>query len=255
MDNTNCLDDYTSELKMSLNWKDTEQKEKMCRRKPGRMDERSKAAGSRKSSVKNSDTRVCVGSNPTTVGKRFEHDKTEPSAGKFCHTETLIQDDSPKQKQTKDSQRHPWLIAGRFKSAQKRRYQAKTCGTRKYAWVWTKTFWNGWHKPFSRLHLGIEKVTQWKGHKSKEKMCRRKPGRMAERSKAPGSRKSAVENSGTRVCAWVPIPPLGKRFKHDKPEPSADKFCHTETWIQDDSSKQTKTKDSQRHWVVDSRAV
>ena len=48
---------------------------------------------------------------------------------------------------------------------------------------------------------------------------------------------------------------VGKGFKHDKPEPSADKFCHTETLIQDDSPKQTKTKDSQRHWVVDSRAV
>ena len=38
------------------------------------------------------------------------------------------------------------------------------------------------------------------------KKCRRKSGRMAERSKAPGSRKSSVENSGTRVCAWVRIP-------------------------------------------------
>ena len=62
---------------------------------------------------------MCVSSNPTSVGKRFEHDKPEPSADKFCHTETLIQDDSPKQKKTKDSQHHPWLIAGRFKSAQK----------------------------------------------------------------------------------------------------------------------------------------
>ena len=68
---------------------------------------------------------MCVSSNPTSVGKRFEHDKPEPSADKFCHTETLIQDDSPKQKKTKDSQCHPWLIAGRFKSAQKKDTQQR----------------------------------------------------------------------------------------------------------------------------------
>ena len=74
-----------------------------------------------------------------------------------------------------------------------------------YAWVWTQIFSNGWHKPFSRLHLWNEKFTQRIGHKAKEKMCCRKPGRMAERSKAPGSGNSSVENSGTRVCAWVRI--------------------------------------------------
>ena len=49
--------------------------------------------------------------------------------------------------------------------------------------------------------------------------------------------------------------PVRKRFEHDEAEPSADKFCHTGTSIQDDSPTQKKTKDSQRHWVVDSRAV
>ena len=33
---------------------------------------------------------------------------------------------------------------------------------------------------------------------------------MAERSKAPDVRKSSVENSGTRVCAWVRIPLLSE---------------------------------------------
>ena len=95
----------------------------------------------------------------------------------------------------------------------------------------------------------------WKHTEQKEKMCRRKPGRMAERSKAPDSRNSSLENSGTRVCAWVRIPLLSdKRFEHVEAEPSADKFCHTGTSIQDDSPKQKKTKDSQRHWAVDSRA-
>ena len=78
---------------------------------------------------------MCVGSNATPVRNRFERDEAEPSADKFCHTGTSIQDDSPKQKKTKDSQRLPWLIAERFKSAQKRRYPAKTYNTRVCAWV------------------------------------------------------------------------------------------------------------------------
>ena len=60
MDDTNSLADYISELKMSLNWKHTEQKEKMCRRKPGRMAEWSKAPDSRNSSVEISGTPVCA---------------------------------------------------------------------------------------------------------------------------------------------------------------------------------------------------
>ena len=37
-------------------------------------------------------------------------------------------------------------------------------------------------------------------------------GRMAERSKAPDSRNCSVENSGTRMCAWVRIPLLSPAF-------------------------------------------
>ena len=59
MDDTNRLADYISELKMSLNWNDTDQKQ-ICRRKPGRMAERSKAPDSRNSSVENSGTWVCA---------------------------------------------------------------------------------------------------------------------------------------------------------------------------------------------------
>ena len=44
----------------------------------------------------------------------------------------------------------------------------------------------------------------WKDTDQKE-ICRRKPDRMPERSKAPDSRHPSVENSGTRVCAWVRI--------------------------------------------------
>ena len=60
MDDTNSLADYISELEMSLNWKHTEQKEKMCRRKPGRMAEWSKAPDSRNYWVEISGTRVCA---------------------------------------------------------------------------------------------------------------------------------------------------------------------------------------------------
>ena len=57
-----------------------------------------------------------MGSNPTPVRKRFEHDEAEPSAEKLRHTGTSIQDDSPKQKKTKYPQRHPWPIAKPFES-------------------------------------------------------------------------------------------------------------------------------------------
>ena len=63
---------------------------------------------------------VRVGSNPTPVRKRFERDEAEPSADKFCHSGTLIEDDSPEQKKTKKSQRRMWLITEWFKSTQKK---------------------------------------------------------------------------------------------------------------------------------------
>ena len=49
----------------------------------------------------------------------------------------------------------------------------------------------------------------WNDTYQKEK-CRSKPGGLAERSEAPDSRNSSVENSGTRVCAWVRIPLLSE---------------------------------------------
>ena len=56
----------------------------------------------------------------------------------------------------------------------------------------------------------LKKLANGKATKRKKKTCRRKKGRIAERSKEPGSRKSSVENSGTRVCAWVRIPLLSE---------------------------------------------
>ena len=79
-------------------------------------------------------TSVRVGSNPTPVFKPFEHDDAEPSADKFCHTGTSIQDDSVQQKKTKKSQRRLWLITELFETTQKK-YPDETCETRMYAWV------------------------------------------------------------------------------------------------------------------------
>ena len=67
---------------------------------------------------------MCVGSNPSSVRKLFEHDEAEPSADKFCHTGTLIEDDSPMQK-TKKSQHRLWLITERFETAQKKDTQTR----------------------------------------------------------------------------------------------------------------------------------
>ena len=108
-------------------------------------------------------TNVRVGSNPTPVFKPFEHDEAEPSADKFYHTGTSIQDDSAKQKKTKKWQRRLWLITEWFKSAQKRNPE-ETCETRRYAWVSTQSFTNGWQKPFSRLNLWNANSTQLENH-------------------------------------------------------------------------------------------
>ena len=149
-----------------------------------------------------------VGSNPTPVRKRFERDETEPSADKFCHTGMLFENDSPEQKKTKKSQRRMWLITEWFKSTKK---------------IPRRDMWN------TNVRVGLnanlykrmtQTVQQTKSLICKfypiekahiiQKKCRRKPGRMAERSKAPDSRNSSVENSGTRVCAWFRIPLLSE---------------------------------------------
>ena len=113
-------------------------------------------------------TSVCVGSNPSPVRKRFEHDEAEPSADKFCHTGTSIQDDC-KAEENKKIAKSSVVDKRAVGNCTKKRYPAETCETRKYAWVWTQIFSNGLYKPCSRLSLWIEKITQRKGHKSKEK--------------------------------------------------------------------------------------
>ena len=171
-DDTNHLADYISELKTSLNWNDTHQKE-ICRLNPGRMAERSNAPYSRNSSVENSGTRVCAWARfPLLSENVLNTMRQSPQL-----TNSVILERQFKmtvQSKRKETTRNVigWLIAEQFKKAQKRRYPAKTCETRKYTWVWTKIFSNGWHQPFSRLKLWIEKFTHLKKHKSYRKKSR-----------------------------------------------------------------------------------
>ena len=104
-------------------------------------------------------------------------------------------------------------------------------------------------------YISNENVTQLKWHRSKGNMSTltRQDGRAVW-----GARLKKIlsrEFWYTSECVGSIPTPVRKLFEHDEPEPSADKFCHTGSSIQDDSPKQKKTKDSQRHWAVDSRAV
>ena len=154
---------------------------------------------------------MCVGSNPTPVRKRFEHDEAEPLADKFCHTGTSIQDDSPKQKKTKDSQRHPWLIAERFKSAQKKDTQQRHVIHECMRGFKRKSFEMDDTNRLAYYTSEMQIQPNWKITHHTEK-CRRKPGRMAGRSKAPDARNYLFENGDTRVCAWVRSPLLSENI-------------------------------------------
>ena len=135
IDDTNHLADYISELKMSLNWEDTDQNE-ICPRKPGRMPERSKAPDSRNPSVENSGTRPCAW---VLIPLQSENVlKTMRQSPQLTNSVILER----QFKMTVQSKRKQttgnvigWLIAEQFKKAQKRRYAAKTCETRLYARV------------------------------------------------------------------------------------------------------------------------
>ena len=132
---TNRLADYVSQLKMSLNWKDTYQKEK-CRRKPGRMAERSGAPDSRNSSVENSGTRVCAW---VRIPLRSENVLNTMKQSLQLTNSVILERQIKMTVQSKRKQKTRnfigRLIAEQFKSAQKRGYPAKTCETRLNAWV------------------------------------------------------------------------------------------------------------------------
>ena len=169
MDDTNRFADHISELKKLPNWKSTHHTAK-SRGKPGRMGEQSKAPDSRKSSVKNSGTRVCAWVRMPLLSENV-FNTTRQS---LQLTNSIILERQFKmtvQSKRKQTTRNVigWLIAEQFKSAQKedtRWRHVKHDSTR----VWIQIFPKRWHKPFSRLHLWIENVTQLKRHRSKGKM-------------------------------------------------------------------------------------
>ena len=154
---------------MALDWNDRDQKE-ICRLKPCRMAERSKAPDSRNSSVENSGTRVCawvpIPLLSENVLNTMKHSLQLTNSVILERQFKMTVQSKRKQKTRNVIGR---LIAEQFKSAQKRGYPAETCKTRLYAWVQMQIFPNRWHKPFSRLHLWIENVTPLKWHRSKRK--------------------------------------------------------------------------------------
>ena len=135
IDDTNRSADYISELKISLNWKDTDQKE-ICRRKPGWMAERSKAPDSRNSSVENSGTRVCAWVRTPLLSENVL--KTTRQSLQLTNSVILERQfkrtvQSKRKQETRNMIGR--LIADQFKSAQKREYPVETCKTRLYTWV------------------------------------------------------------------------------------------------------------------------
>ena len=207
IDDTNRLADYVSHKKMSLNWNDTDQKE-ICRRKSGRMAERSKAPDSRNSSVENSGTRVCAWVRiPLLLENVLNTMKQSPQQTNSVILELQFKMTVQSKRKQKTRNVIGRLIAELLKSAQKRgwrRRHVKHDSTRGFK---CKSFQID---DTNRLadYVSHKKMSlNWKDTDQKE-ICRRKTGRMAERSKAPDSRNSSVENSGTRVCAWVRIPLL-----------------------------------------------
>ena len=134
-DDTNRSADYISELKMSLNWNDTDQKEK-CRRKPGRLAERSKALDSRNSSVENSGTRVCAWVRIPLLSENVlitMRQSLQLTNSVILERQFKMTFQSKRKQKTRNVNGR--LIVEQFKSAQKREYPAKPCETRLNAWV------------------------------------------------------------------------------------------------------------------------
>ena len=143
-DDTNRLADYISELKTSLNWNDTDQKE-ICRRKPGRTAERSEAPDSRNSSVKNSGTRVCawvwfplLSENDLNTMRQ----SSQPTNFVILKHQFKMTVQSKRKQTTRNV--IGWLIAEQFKKSTKKKIPSKDMwNTKVRAWVWTKIFSNG----------------------------------------------------------------------------------------------------------------
>ena len=187
-------------MQIQPNWKMTDHTEK-CRRKPGRMAERSKVPDSRNSSVENSGTRVCAWVRIPLLSENLLN--TMRQSLQLTNSVILERQFKMTVQSKKKTQRSLWLITEWFectKIVNQKRYVKHEC-TRGFERKSLQV------DDTNRLAEEISEIQiqpNWKITDHTEK-CRRKPGRMAERSKAPDSRKSSVDNSGTRRCACVRI--------------------------------------------------
>ena len=170
------------------------------------MAERSKAADSRKSFAENSGTRVCAWVRIPILSENVLNTTRQSLQLTNC---VILERQFKMTVQSKRKQTTRnvigWLIAEWFKNAQKKEdtqqrhvKHERTRGLRRKSFQMDET--NRLADYISELKMSLN----WKDTDQKE-ICRRKPDRIPERSKAPDSRHPSVENSGTRVCAWVRI--------------------------------------------------
>ena len=136
-----------------------------------------------------------VGSNPTPVRKRFERDEAEPSADKFYHTGTSIQDDSVKQKKTKKSQRRLWLITERLQTAQKKDTQTRHVKHESTRGFERKSFHMDDTNRLADYISELKKIPNGKAANRKKKKC--VDGNKAEWPS--GLRSQAQENPQSRI--------------------------------------------------------
>ena len=145
------------------------ERKEMCRRKQGKMAERSKEPGSRNSSVEISGSRVCawvrIHSCQKTFWTRWGRAFSRQILSHW-NVNWRWQSKAQNKKIATSSvvdNRAVW-------NSTKKRYPNETCETRMYALVWTQIFSYGWHKPFSRLYLWNANSTQLKKRISYKKV-------------------------------------------------------------------------------------
>ena len=174
------------------------------------MAERSKAPDSRNSTVEISGTRVCAWVRIPLLSENVLNTMKQS----LQLTNSVILERQIKmtvQSKIKQKTRNVIgrLIAEQFKSAQKRRYRRRHVKHDCTPGFKCKSFQIDDTSRLADYIPELKRTINWNDTDQKE-ICRLQPGRMAERSKAPDSRNSTVENSGTRVCAWVRIPILSE---------------------------------------------
>ena len=172
IDDTNSLANYISELKKSLNWKDTDQKE-ICRRKPGRMAGRSKTPDARNYFFENGDTRVC----PWVRSPVLSENISDVMRHKIQVTNSLIL-------------KYVWVQT--------------QIRPGKFFEMYDDNSAVDYTSEFKKLK---NEIAQFKSIMADEPQAGK-----TQLSNAPDCRTSSVETSGTQACAWVRIPLLSENI-------------------------------------------